>query len=239
MARLLKTETLDIANKRFYIDAKENARGRFINIAELNNRGNRNHVILSMATARLIVEKLKSYAEKDKEMGSHDMATFKPNQENVITTETIRRDNRIYHVDLKENRMGRFLRLAMTQSLAAHTRIAVPAEAFVQVADIVQAYLDEFTLEDDIGSKEMPEPGSFRMGNKVFYFDVNAGPRGVNLVVSDVRPTFRTAITVPDRACRQFRDMLNDYCDQMEKLGLLNKRDVVNAGGDAVKDEAV
>ncbi|XP_013148776.1 PREDICTED: transcriptional activator protein Pur-beta-A [Papilio polytes] len=47
----LATKMLQIQSKRFYLDVKQNRRGRFIKVAEIGADGRRSQIFLAMSTA--------------------------------------------------------------------------------------------------------------------------------------------------------------------------------------------
>ena len=47
----LASRTLVLESKRFYLDVKENARGRFIKMAEISSDGRKNQILMTIPTA--------------------------------------------------------------------------------------------------------------------------------------------------------------------------------------------
>ena len=47
----LASRTLVLESKRFYLDVKENSRGRFIKIAEISADGRKNQILMTLPTA--------------------------------------------------------------------------------------------------------------------------------------------------------------------------------------------
>lgn len=47
----LASKTLVLENKRFYLDVKENNRGRFIKFAEISADGRKNQIMMTLPTA--------------------------------------------------------------------------------------------------------------------------------------------------------------------------------------------
>ncbi|CAF3764899.1 unnamed protein product [Rotaria sp. Silwood1] len=76
-------------------------------------------------------------------------------------------------------------------------------------------FIPKFLLHNfyDINKKpaELPESKYLRVGNKNFYFDTGSNNRGVFLRISEVRPNYRTAITIPEKVWSHFRDNINDF----------------------------
>ena len=54
----MASRTLVLESKRFYLDVKENQRGRFIKIAEMSTDGRKNQIMMTVSTAALFRKKL-------------------------------------------------------------------------------------------------------------------------------------------------------------------------------------
>ena len=208
----LATRTLQIQSKRFYLDVKQNRRGRFIKIAEVGSGGQKSRVTLPMSTAAEFRDCLTDFSEHYASLGP-------PNSENLpedgkLKSETLVKDNRRYYLDLKENQRGRFLRVSMAIARTQQrSQIAIPAQGMIEFRDALTDLLDEFGTDDHEGQSELPESRSMRVENKMFYFDAGQNRRGVFMRISEVRANFRTAITIPERSWGRFRDILNEFVD--------------------------
>ena len=123
----MASQLVQIQSKRFYIDVKENQRGRFIKLAEVGVGGRKSRIIMTMGAAAELKTRLGEFSELHSQMGpSHGSATTAPttnnanatsdakkDQEGLIKSETIVKDRKRYYLDLKENQRGRFLRVSM------------------------------------------------------------------------------------------------------------------------------
>jgi len=63
----LASKALTIQSKRFYLDVKQNERGRFIKFAEVAGGGRKSRVFMSMRTANAFKELLGTFVEKGAE----------------------------------------------------------------------------------------------------------------------------------------------------------------------------
>ena len=54
----MASRTLVLESKRFYLDVKENQRGRFIKIAEISADGRKNQILMTFSTAALFSQNL-------------------------------------------------------------------------------------------------------------------------------------------------------------------------------------
>ncbi len=120
----LATQLVTIQSKRFYIDVKENQRGRFIKLVELAQGGRRNRVLMSMNVANEFKQKLLEFSELNSSLGPAAQQPANENKdqqskksrdnqnEGLIKSETLVKDNKRYYFDLRENQRGRFLRVS-------------------------------------------------------------------------------------------------------------------------------
>ena len=54
---------LQIQSKRFYLDVKQNRRGKFIKVAEIGADGRRTQIFLALSTAAEFRDRLSSFSE--------------------------------------------------------------------------------------------------------------------------------------------------------------------------------
>ncbi|KAK3102909.1 hypothetical protein FSP39_014875 [Pinctada imbricata] len=217
----LATRTLQIQSKRFYLDVKQNRRGRFIKIAEVSDvasplqvgaGGKKSRLLLAMSTAAEFRDYLTDFSEHYASLGPPNPDSLP--EDGKLKSEQMVKENRRYYLDLKENQRGRFLRVAQTRPRGGpRSQIAIPAQGMIEFRDALTDLLDEFGTDDHECQSELPESKYMRVENKVFYFDVGSNRRGVYLRISEVRANFRTAVTIPERSWGRFRDMLCEFCD--------------------------
>lgn len=209
----LATRTLHIQSKRFYLDVKQNRRGRFIKVAEVGAGGKKSRLLLAMSSAAEFRDYLTDFTEHYASLGPTN--TESPPEDGKLKSETIVKDNRRYYLDLKENQRGRFLRVSQTIPRGGpRSQIAIPAQGMIEFRDALTELLDEFGTDDQEPQNELPESRSMRVENKMFYFDVGSNRRGVYLRISEVRNNFRTAVTIPERSWARFRDVLSEFVDK-------------------------
>lgn len=209
----LATRTLHIQSKRFYLDVKQNRRGRFIKVAEVGAGGKKSRLLLAMSSAAEFRDYLTDFTEHYASLGPTN--TESPPEDGKLKSETIVKDNRRYYLDLKENQRGRFLRVSQTIPRGGpRSQIAIPAQGMIEFRDALTELLDEFGTDDQEPQNELPESRSMRVENKMFYFDVGSNRRGVYLRISEVRNNFRTAVTIPERSWARFRDVLSEFVEK-------------------------
>ncbi|KAL7981338.1 hypothetical protein Chor_002234 [Crotalus horridus] len=258
----LASKRLDIQNKRFYLDVKQNAKGRFLKIAEVGAGGSKSRLTLSMAVAAEFRDYLGDFIEHYAQLGPsspEQLAQASPGGEEgggggprrALKSEFLVRENRKYYLDLKENQRGRFLRIRQTinrgpgggggagfpggpPGLQSGQTIALPAQGLIEFRDALAKLIDDYGAdEDELGGGggpgggpggggglygELPEGTSITVDSKRFFFDVGCNKYGVFLRVSEVKPSYRNAITVPYKAWAKFGGAFCRYADEMRDI---------------------
>ncbi|XP_075677736.1 purine-rich binding protein-alpha isoform X3 [Dermatophagoides pteronyssinus] len=210
----LATKTLYIQHKRFYLDVKQNHRGRFIKVAEVGSAGRKSRLLLSMAASREFRDHLTTFSELYASLGPPNLDNYP--EDGKIKSEIIIKDNRRYFLDLKENTRGRFLRVSQSFTHGGtRTQIAIPAQGMIEFRDALTDLLDEFGTEEGGFRDTLPEGTNFRVENKKFYFDIGQNKIGVFMRISEVKSSTRSSITIPERSWARFRDIFADYVDKM------------------------
>ncbi|XP_054746679.1 transcriptional activator protein Pur-alpha isoform X2 [Anastrepha obliqua] len=147
----LATKMLQIQSKRFYLDVKQNRRGRFIKVAEIGADGRRSQVYLALSTAAEFRDHLSTFSDY---YASLVKFTGPPNPDNLpedgkLKSEMMIKDNRRYYLDLKENARGRFLRVSQTITRGGpRSQIAIPAQGMIEFRDALTDLLEEFGTND-------------------------------------------------------------------------------------------
>ncbi|XP_025779167.1 transcriptional activator protein Pur-beta [Puma concolor] len=270
----LASKRLDIQNKRFYLDVKQNAKGRFLKIAEVGAGGSKSRLTLSMAVAAEFRDYLGDFIEHYAQLGPsspEQVAAAAAGAEEgggprrALKSEFLVRENRKYYLDLKENQRGRFLRIRQTVNrggggpgpggLQSGQTIALPAQGLIEFRDALAKLIDDYGGDDDelaggagggAGGPggglygELPEGTSITVDSKRFFFDVGCNKYGVFLRVSEVKPSYRNAITVPFKAWGKFGGAFCRYADEMKEIQE-RQRDKLyeRRGGDESEGEEV
>ncbi|TPP56060.1 Transcriptional activator protein Pur-alpha [Fasciola gigantica] len=216
----LASRTLRIQNKRFYLDVKQNRRGRFVKITEAGNGGHKSRILMSIAVALEMQEKVSKLSDTYSQLPPHNPQSLA--QDGRLASDTIVRDSRRYYLDLKENERGRFLRLAML-SMGVRDQIAIPAQGMIELRNALTDLTQEFAgdAENDIFS-DLPESKVLFVGNKTFYFDVGSNRYGVYLRISEVRANVRSSVTIPEQHCARFRDIIAELASKMSTQKVTN-----------------
>ncbi|KAI6229141.1 hypothetical protein M3Y99_01154800 [Aphelenchoides fujianensis] len=97
----LATKVLTVDKKRFYLDVKENQRGRFVQLVALLSGARKSRIYLTLP----VMKKLAGLLEKVPEI---------PESEYPKALGRLTSHKRVYFFDLKKNEHGSFLRLTQT-----------------------------------------------------------------------------------------------------------------------------
>lgn len=229
----LASKMLQIQSKRFYIDVKQNKRGKFIKVAEIGSDGRRSQIYLALSTASEFRDHLSTFSDYYASLGPANSENLP--DDGKLKSEMMVKDNRRYYLDLKENARGRFLRVSqMVSRLGPRSQIAIPAQGMIEFRDALTDLLEEFGTDDGGFKGELPGGRYMRVDTKNFYFDIGQNRRGIYMRISEVKANFRTAITVPENAWARFRDMFAEYCEKMKEGDTGVNVGMSSAGGGSV-----
>lgn len=235
----LESKTILIQNKRFYLDVKENNRGRFLKIAEVTPGGHKNRVTMAMQILPEFRDHLTDFIDHYASLGpstvtaeengngaagdnAGDMANRRP-----LKMAKIVRGQRRYFMDLKENVRGRYLRVRAPGQGGdfPQQQIVLPASGMIEFRDTITGLIDQFSVNDDGDDSENGEgelPASASIGSrrqKIFYLDVAKNHRGVYVRMTEQSQNYRQSITVPDRNFREIGEWFLQAADQLEGSG--------------------
>jgi len=166
----LDSRSITIQNKRFYLDVKQNPRGRFIKIAEVLPDGSKSRVALSLTSAREFRNHLTQFNDfysgsqktaYNARKGSSSSSEGEYGRSTALKSAVIYGNvgakfpvvgRRRYFLDLKENRRGKFLQVAEAASragLATRNRIVIPAQGMIEFRNHLSELLSEYWPSDD------------------------------------------------------------------------------------------
>lgn len=155
----LASRSLMIQSKKFFLDIKETQRGRFFKISEKAANGAKSKLTMEMDSAQTFQDKLTEFIEVYSNLGprnSKNTANATHKSDKIVGSD------RTYHLDLKENPRGRFLKMTMTFTRPSNnekTDIVIPAQGMVDLRDNLADLLSEFVNPVDVSgeSKESKE----------------------------------------------------------------------------------
>jgi len=215
----LASRTLVLESKRFYLDVKENQRGRFIKIAEISADGRKNQILMTFSTAAVFSQNLMGFIDFYKDLDKVNPDNLRQGE---LKSEVMYKDDKKYHMDLKENARGRFLKVSETFT-RGYSRFQVRSQVFIPAEgmDEFQQNLGELINEYDTGDAEdalaAPQNRHLRVENKNFYFDIKRNAQGRYMTISEVKGNFRNSILIPEIGWENFRDVLDDYVKQVKE----------------------
>ncbi|GJP48392.1 hypothetical protein CLOM_g7682 [Closterium sp. NIES-68] len=108
----LMSRSLQIEQKLFYLDLKDNPRGRFLKISE-KTAVNRSTIIVPLAGVVWFVDLFNYYAN-----GANDAE---------LSSKELQLDTKVFYFDVGENARGRFLKVSEASMARARSTIIVPA----------------------------------------------------------------------------------------------------------------
>lgn len=208
----LATRALKIQSKRYYVDVKQNSRGRFIKLVEGLPNGNKNRISFPISTVPEVRNKLTSFADF---YSSMDPSTEKEPEDDLLKSADIRSGQRRIYFDLKVNSRGVFLRISSTASYgAARQTVALPAQGIVEIRNVLSEFIEEFGQDEE--PQELPYCQEMKVERKRFYFDCGSNDRGSFLRISEVTNRYRSSITIPQQGLRKFKDIIGEVLGKME-----------------------
>merc|ERR1719147_32021 len=208
----LASRTLVLESKRFYLDVKENQRGRFIKIAEISADGRKNQILMTFSTAALFSQTLVKFIDF-----YHDLEKLDPDnlKQGELKSEVMYKDDKKYHMDLKENARGRFLKVSETFTRGySRFQIFIPADGLVEFQRNLRELVEEYDNGDSVESMHEPQNQHLRIENKNFYFDVKRNQQGRYMAISEVKGNYRNSILLPESGWESFRDVLDNFVKQ-------------------------
>merc|ERR1739838_1073461 len=171
----VKSEMNQMDRKRFYLDVEENQRGRFIKIAEISTEGRKNQILMTFPTAALFNQNLIQFIDFYRDMDKLDPDNLRQGE---LKSEVMYNDDKKYHMDLKENARGRFLKVSEITRGHSRFQVFIPADGMVEFQHNLGELVDEHDNCDAEEDLSDPQNNYIRIGNKRFYLDVKENKRG-------------------------------------------------------------
>jgi len=212
----MASRSLVLENKKFYLDVQENQRGRFIKIAEISPEGRKNQILMTFSTAAQFNQNLVSFIDVYRNLKKLDPDNLRQGE---LKSEVMYKDDKKYHMDLKENARGRFLKVSETTRGYSRFQVFIPADGMEEFQHNIGELIDEYD-EGEAEEETFPAPQNkhLRIENKNFYFDIKSNQQGRYMSISEVKGNFRNSLLVPESGWESFRDVLDDYVKQENRL---------------------
>lgn len=208
----LASRTLVLESKRFYLDVKENTRGRFIKIAEISADGRKNQILMTLPTAAQFRQHLVTMIEFYEELEPVDPDHLVQGE---LRSEVMFKEDKKYHVDLKENARGRFLKVSETFTRGySRFQIFIPADGMQEFNHHLKELIEEYDDGEIEEAASAPQSRHLRIENKNFFFACKKNAQGRYITVSEVKGNFRNSILIPESGWADFRDVFDEYTKQ-------------------------
>merc|ERR1719245_35446 len=211
----LASRTLVLESKRFYLDVKENARGRFIKMAEISSDGRKNQILMTIPTAGQFRKHLESMITF-----YHGLEAVDPNNltQGELRSEVIIKEDKKYHVDLKENARGRFLKVSETFTRGySRFQIFIPADGMEEFNNHLKELIEEYDDGEIEPAAQAPQSRHVRIENKNFFFSCKKNAQGRYITISEVKGNFRNSILIPESGWEDFREVFDEYTKQCKE----------------------
>lgn len=241
----LESKSVQVGGKRFYVDVKQNWHGRYIKLAEVGPVGyqytrRKSRVLFAMPAAAEFLSRLDEMiafvatlpaAQKQPPSAQQngDRPATVADALKTITMEcNASSEKRTYTIECRENTRGRFVRVAMNLDgsnrrvigRSIHSIVQVPDSGLGSLRDAMRPLVEKWNKDlptDQSYKGGMPDMSSLRVGNKTFYFDYGQTQRGVFMRMSEVKPSWRTSVSVPRSEWENMRDILTEACKIVDK----------------------
>jgi len=216
----LASRTLVLEAKRFYLDVKESNRGRFIKIAEIGNDGRKNQIMMTLPTAAQFRAHLENFIAEYAELPQVDSSNL---HQGELKSEVMFKEEKKYHIDLKENARGRFLKVSETFTRGYNRfQIFIPADGMEELSQHLKELIEEFDDGELEEAAAVPENRHVRIENKNFFFACKKNAQGRYITVSEIKGQYRNSILIPESGWDDFRDVLDNYVRQCKDHGRNN-----------------
>jgi len=211
----LASRTLVLESKRFYLDVKENTRGRFIKMAEISSDGRKNQILMTIPTAAQFRKHLESMITFYQGLEAVDANNLTQGE---LRSEVIIKEDKKYHVDLKENARGRFLKVSETFTRGySRFQIFIPADGMEEFNNHLKELIEEYDDGEPDSTPNAPQSRHVRIENKNFFFSCKKNAQGRYITISEVKGNFRNSILIPESGWEDFREVFDEYTKQCKE----------------------
>ena len=136
----LASRTLVVESKSFYLDVKENTRrGRFIKLAEISSNGQKDQIMMTIPSAAQFCKHLEAMISF-----YHGLEGLEAVNSNNLLSKVIKKEDKNYYFDLKENARGRFLQVSEKTHRNWRNRIFIPADGMEEFNNHLKELIEEY-----------------------------------------------------------------------------------------------
>lgn len=213
----LFSEVLKVQNKIFYLDLKENGRGKYIKIAEKGKYRPKSSVVVPLSGLHSFIQLFDYY-----------MSTEGPGpQSRDVVVES-----KVFNFSCGENDRGRFLRIfesgggypvggssLMIPAGWANANIRAIRDSFDKIAAwLNQAGMPPIDMSSGLALSSQPDSVALdvskeggpvlSVGSKHYFFDLRTNDRGRYLKIKEVSGNMKTLLVVPAHAVPKFQEAI-------------------------------
>jgi len=212
---VIHSEYVQVEFKKIHLDYIENARGRVLKISCVEEKGGRSTL---MVPGKGIEELRAAFEAVLKEsgdgmviasvanLGGEGSGAGKPGEGDIdLGSKQLQIDSKRFFVDLKQNRIGRFLKITESLDNGTKQRIAIPAPDVSHFRDLITKFAT-MDIKDKVlppGEDGTPPPlhsESMKIDQKVLFMDLKSNVRGRLLKISSVGNENRASIMLPGKS---------------------------------------
>lgn len=135
-----------------------------------------------------------------------------------LRSEVIIKEDKKYHVDLKENARGRFLKVSETFTRGySRFQIFIPADGMEEFNNHLKELIEEYDDGEAETASQAPQSRHVRIENKNFFFSCKKNAQGRYITISEVKGNFRNSILIPESGWDDFREVFDEYTKQCKE----------------------
>jgi len=217
----LASKTFSVGSKTYFVDVKENDKGRFVKLVEVVSKPakKKNKISLSMNMVEEFRTRLEECQKKYEQVEKDGVPEFDEESDDrdggLLHSIYFRSLGKRVYLDLKNNQRGLFLRISLCTAMKNRSMIALPADRIQQLIDILSEFYKDYGQDE---KPDLPNSKNVRAERKQFFFDCGRNDRGVFLRVSEVTPHYRSSVTIPKTGMKDFRDAIDELYEKMHEL---------------------
>ena len=237
--------SVQVQNKRFFLDLKSNLRGKFLKVTEMAEAGSRTKIIVPEAGILRFYEAIHNFAGKHARTGKGEGGKGgKGGKGDTLHSDMIVTDGKVFYLDLVDNSRGRVLKISQLQGEDRVT-LMLPAVGLDKIeAGLGQVLRQggEMVLQAETRAAGeapgKPGEGDVNLGSELivvegtrFFVDLreNEVGRFMQLVQLDGNGK-RTKMNIPMPAAGQFRDTIDIFAG-LDLSALKKKQAYTDADG--------
>lgn len=205
----LKSEVMVKENRRYYLDLKENSRGRFLRVSQVISRDGPRSQIAIPAQGMIefrdaLTDLLEEFGADDGNRDEDKSSGFKGE---LPEGRHIRIDNKKFYFDVGQNNLGVYMRISEV-SFTVFWWLVLLLFWLLFLCSLLYIHVFVYVY--------MWMPCHLLTHSLLLEYNCNAF--FLCFLVIQVKSNFRSSITIPEKSWVRFRDMFSDYVDKMNQV---------------------